>query len=383
MMGFLKAYNSSLRGGEGRQSNTEGLDIGLPRSRWSLAMTGLFVSLRSLTNKSSFRSLLNKSSLHLLLNKSSICFVCFLPMLLLCLTLTTPAYATPDVTTNLVGWWKLDETSGTTVADSSGNGNSGTMTNMTADAYTRDGALGKALDLTTGTRYITIANESNFDFSTSFSVSAWVNFTIAYQYSTVLQKGGAWSIEASNSNSLAFKVEGLTNGGVGNSGQNINDGKWHLVVGTWDSSTNQLRLYVDGENAGWTNGGADNTPNLTNDPLVLGKNTIAGRQWNGSIDDVRVYNRRLSDEDIKYLYESRDGNIKYDQDARVPKYYGDYQWKAMGPSPYVPNAVEFDGINDYLMDNNVDYGTSGKKIHSKRLVEKGCCSAKFTYFYYG
>lgn len=62
-------------------------------------------------------------------------------VLVLCLALATTAGAADP---SLVGWWKLDETSGLTAADSSGNNNNGTLVNMGPNQWVKgikDGAL--------------------------------------------------------------------------------------------------------------------------------------------------------------------------------------------------------------------------------------------------
>ena len=64
------------------------------------------------------------------------------------------AQTEPDITTGLVGHWKLDETSSTTAADSSGNGNDGTMQNgLTADSHSVNGRIKNAINTTDDVDY--------------------------------------------------------------------------------------------------------------------------------------------------------------------------------------------------------------------------------------
>jgi len=77
---------------------------------------------------------------------------------------------------------------------------------------------------------------------------------------------------------------------------------WHHVAVVIDSAAMQLRLYVDGGLAG---SGA--TVLLPKDLGVTNQNWLGRSQWtadgfyNGSLDDFRMYNRALSEAEIRYL----------------------------------------------------------------------------------
>jgi hypothetical protein len=73
-----------------------------------------------------------------------------------------------------IGWWKLDESEGSTVVDSSGNGNNGTLQ---GDPIWRpgDGKIGGALEFDGEDDYVEIENESSFDIAGQITVLAWVN----------------------------------------------------------------------------------------------------------------------------------------------------------------------------------------------------------------
>ena len=74
---------------------------------------------------------------------------------------------------------------------------------------------------------------------------------------------------------------------------------WNHLVGTYDGTT--LRIYVDGVLAGSTVavGTIDAT---TLDSLIGVHNSLATNFFNGLLDDVRIYNRALSNDEIKQLY---------------------------------------------------------------------------------
>ena len=76
---------------------------------------------------------------------------------------------------------------------------------------------------------------------------------------------------------------------------------WKYLAGTFDGST--FRFYVDGALVGTGNGTLD-TPN--SEPLKIGHsgNCSLSSLWQGFIDEVRIYNRALSDEEIEAIYDS-------------------------------------------------------------------------------
>src|SRR5206468_9777237 len=81
--------------------------------------------------------------------------------------------STPTVApSGLIAYWKFDEGSGTTVADSSGNGNTGTLVN--GPVWTA-GQVGNALFFDGIDDNITVPDSASLDLSSSFTLSAWVN----------------------------------------------------------------------------------------------------------------------------------------------------------------------------------------------------------------
>lgn len=82
------------------------------------------------------------------------------------------------------------------------------------------------------------------------------------------------------------------------SGGSISAGEWYHVTGTYNSSTGEQRLYVNGElvasaTPGWTLDDGDNNQ-------AIGKGyTTSGDWFDGTIDDVRIYNRTLSPQEIR------------------------------------------------------------------------------------
>jgi hypothetical protein len=75
---------------------------------------------------------------------------------------------------------------------------------------------------------------------------------------------------------------------------------WHFVVWRWDNSTGKETIFLNLRKAERTTSGV-NTPNLTSGYIG---GVFNNWFWQGLIDEVRVYNRALSDSEIKALYDA-------------------------------------------------------------------------------
>lgn len=204
---------------------------------------------------------------------------------------------------NLLGWWKFDGDAN----DSSGHGYNGTpggdANNM---AYITDPCRGKVLALdinqTVGSAWISIPNEPPFDIVNSITISAWID-TNSVSIGNIVGKPGSWTLDKRADAKISFTCVGIgfywygTNPLYVASATEVNDGRWHYVAGVYNKSESKMYIYVDGilEGVSPTNPTKSIT---TNDNLV----TI-GNGWNGLIDNVRIYNRALSQSEIVSLAE--------------------------------------------------------------------------------
>jgi regulation of enolase protein 1 (concanavalin A-like superfamily) len=206
----------------------------------------------------------------------------------------------PDLDSSLIGCWKLDETTGTTASDSSPNQNNGTLLGgVTWGAGKFKGALdcdGKAGS------YVDCGNAPVFTFQDAITVSVWVNLRVApTAWMAAVAKGeNAWRVSCNNtSQSFHFGVTYYTNANYSANGAiTVGLNEWHLVTGTYENST--IKLYVDGVLDTTTASASPIGKSTTN--LFIGENPEAtGRNWNGLLDDVRIYRRALSPSEIGVL----------------------------------------------------------------------------------
>lgn len=154
----------------------------------------------------------------------------------------------------------------------------------------RAGRIQTALGFNGTTDYISVPNESNFDFTTSLTLEAWFNISSpGASNQTIISKGDdSWRVcrnGSTNNMHFACQIGGVVN--YVNGTRNVIDGKWHHVAAVYNGS--QMLLYIDGtlDNYIAATGTVDNSAY----PVYIGDNAqTASRKFVGQIDEVRVWN---------------------------------------------------------------------------------------------
>ena len=223
----------------------------------------------------------------------------------------------PPQTPQLAGYWKLDEAAGTTAADSSGNSHTAALTGGAAWTGGHNATAGAAVDLDGVTGYAATAGPvAGTD--RSFTVAAWVRpSTVAGDAVAVSQHG-----RRVNGYALGYSTDPLGGGaawtfGVPGSDQDgaaihqtqdafdpVQAGAWTHLTGVYDADHHELRLYVNGQ---FVDATAHTTPWPASGDLLIGRGLTDGTAhafWPGALDDVRVYDGALSDQDIFALSQS-------------------------------------------------------------------------------
>ena len=221
------------------------------------------------------------------------------------------AWETPSVLgtaelAGLIARWTFDESTGSVAADSSGNGNEGTLQGNPA-WQPSGGKIKGALLFHGDSDYVKVANESRFDIAGQVTVAAWIKVNrFDKEWQAIVTKGdSAWRLQRNRgTDSLELACTGLKVPGDSPYGglygqKGVNDGQWHHVAGVYDGQ--KMYVYIDGAvDVSQTASGAIGTNDL---PVYIGENSeMANRFWNGLIDDVRIYNYGLSEDQIKALY---------------------------------------------------------------------------------
>ncbi len=196
----------------------------------------------------------------------------------------------------LVGYWSMNEGSGTVAGDFSGNNNSGSLSGAT---WT-NGKFGKAVSLDGVNDYVSGSGVNLA--GTPFTISAWIrtNYTANETYfslGTEQNSNKAIHLRLLSNTSVRFA---LFNDDVDVTLTDIAN-RWTHIVVTLDSSLMQ-RVYQDGVEVGSRQAGAYYSGDTT---WNVGRfAAVAGEYVTGSIDDVRVYTRQLSNAEVRSLYTS-------------------------------------------------------------------------------
>jgi chitodextrinase len=204
--------------------------------------------------------------------------------------------ATPPTPSGLVGAWGFGEGAGATTADGSGNGNTATITGA---SWTAQGRYGNALSFNGSGNVVRVPSSTSLNLTTGMTLSAWIRPTASQSgWRTVLQRQAEAYFLTASSDSPGRPAGGATIGGnvpylIGPTANPVN--AWTHLAATYDGST--LRLYVNGAPAG--SRAATGAIQTTTNPLWIGGNTPYGEYFQGLIDEVRVYNRALSQTEIQ------------------------------------------------------------------------------------
>lgn len=229
----------------------------------------------------------------------------FMRYLFLMLFLLTTIPVSADVTDGLVGWWKLNEGSGTSAVDSSGQGNTGTLTNGPTWV---SGKRAQAVSFDGSDDYIQLPAQL-IAIGNTFTFTAWIYFTgsLTTRYTVFGQENAA--------SAFMFEVgQGPGSAGTGRvgslySGQVDADSvSGVLLVNTWthiaytkNGTGATSTIYINGRSVGLaTNIGL--TYSNSSGTKAIGRRSAASQVFSGSIDDVRLYNRVLTETEIKAIY---------------------------------------------------------------------------------
>ncbi len=169
------------------------------------------------------------------------------------------------------------------------------------------GVFGQAIDLDGDGDYVDCGNESFFDINDQLTVTSWIKVSeFDKKYQAIIAKGdNSWRLaRAGDSNNIEFACNGTAATRWTGKGEipwavfgttDVNDGKWHHIAGVFDGT--RLQLYIDGVLEAAK--AAAKSIDVSNYNVCIGANAqVPGREWNGLIDDVRIYNYALSQAEI-------------------------------------------------------------------------------------
>lgn len=230
-----------------------------------------------------------------------------------------PAISLAVLPGGVVGYYPLDEGSGTSAGDAGRYDQDGTL-NATA-AWSGSGKIGGAVDINgatdgSGTGAVLIGDHANLPSGAAFSFEAWVNQDAWYanqaiashwQYST----SGSWAIETGSNNNLRVSIANAS----GDTGSHYFEtaanswntfGSWRHVAVTYEggaSASERIKVYIDGVAISGTVTGtiATSLQNSTGS-LSLGSWPGRGRALTGLLDHAKLFNRTLTPAEVNAEY---------------------------------------------------------------------------------
>lgn len=211
---------------------------------------------------------------------------------------------------NLVAYWKMDETTGDTLTDSSTQSNHGTRSNFgTAGNGWVSGKIGNGLSFDGNDDSVTIGDISTYDFDgQSFSVAFWC-YSAADHSGTILKKGTGTVRTGYHFSLVTGNEAELTYSDTFSSGDHRTKSttdatppnEWVHLTFVIDKVNNTGKGYANAvevfstDITGIVNNAAGNT---------LGISSDGSWRYNGVLDDFRMYNRALTAEEIGIFYEA-------------------------------------------------------------------------------
>ncbi|CAB1056568.1 hypothetical protein D1BOALGB6SA_1305 [Olavius sp. associated proteobacterium Delta 1] len=253
----------------------------------------------------------------------------------------------------LIGYWPFDESVGSTVAlDKSGLGNRG---NLYGEVTRVDGKTGHALQFNGNNGYVEIvdSDHSPLDVPRDLSISLWIKRTASTpgdEYFVAKNGSFLWKI----SNDIPYFIIYTTEAHVIAPAPLAVD-QWQHLSAVYDYTQQEVRIYLDGQLS--VTQAVSGTIEMTNGSLFLGHPSNAC--LNGLLDDVRIYNRILTEDEIRLQagiitenvlaghWSLDDGSgVVFSDSSGSDNHgalYGDTSWSIGRTGP----ALKFDGDADY------------------------------------
>ena len=261
----------------------------------------------------------------------------------------------------LAAYWKFDETTGNIVHDASGNNNEGLLVN---NPQWTEGKIGGALNLDGQDDYVKVPMTINWP---QLTVSAWfkpTNLTgaggmgnpriICNSHTDIDNKGFQLRFDKGGDNGWVDVGNGKEHASVGWQ-KRLEIGKWYFYALTYDGL--QVRAYLNGELLG----SASLTGNIADSrlPINIGRNpAYEGDYFTGLVDEIRIYKRALSLNEIRALYKLP-SNTSQNNFASLPKH-------EVSKTNFISLPVPLGSYSNYSLDaQSYPYGVVDRDLKEK------------------
>lgn len=291
----------------------------------------------------------------------------------------------------LVGYWKMDEEQANQCSggvndscDSSGNSNNGAWTNNAIDGQ---GIYGQGVAFDGTDDYVEAADSASLDV-TNITISGWIKATALG--GTILQKSTSAGTDGYSLDTSGSKIRFCAAGGCASSTTTLSTATWTHIAITFDGTT--TKFYLNGV----LDGTSTTITSVPTNALVLrmGVDSTSAADYNGTLDEVRLYNRAVTSAEVNQVYlfapgpnftmnlEEGTGQNTYDGSSfDHPGTLGsDTTSQSIDPAwikGKFGNALDFDGTDDYVKvvtttgNTDILHPTSGITLSAWIKVDGG------------
>lgn len=245
--------------------------------------------------------------------------------------------------------------------DVTGNGHDGTINGNATLATDRFNSPNRAFTFPDQTSSISLANSTDLNFETGFTLNAWIKYKTSGNTKVIICKhvcgfpnGFFLGIDIDGQISLWLAQNGWAQVKTNDI---FDEDQWYMVTATYDVSSGYAKLYVNGQMRSYLI-----TPYyyFSTNPISIGEsyqNNYQPGNMDGAVDEVKIYNRALSDAEIMDEYNSTyndlvlflpfNGNAN---DESGSGNNGTVLGPSLAPDRFGVNnrAYSFDGVNDYI-----------------------------------
>jgi glucose/arabinose dehydrogenase/chitodextrinase len=201
--------------------------------------------------------------------------------------------------------YAFDEGAGTTTADASGHGLTGTLTNGAGWAA---GKNGTAVSLDGVNAFVTLGNPSGLQLTGSMTISAWINSAaFPADDAAVVSKRGSNGFQLDTTidtgpRTVGFKLTNSSGADMFRYGATaMQPNSWYHVAGVYNASARTLDVYLNGQlDDGATVGTVTTAQQNSSQNVLVGQRPAGGSfAFHGQIDDVRIYPRALTAAEVQ------------------------------------------------------------------------------------
>lgn len=200
---------------------------------------------------------------------------------------------------SLVGWWSFDNNT----LDQSSYGNNGTQVGGVDCSKATAGKISTACSFDGTDDYVNVSNSASLNITRALTIEAWFKTNDKTVNQQIIRKEngtGAESYELYIGSTIYFCVRGSSEICSQFSNSLISNGNWYHIAGTYDGSS--TKFYLNGVQQDSDSGTV--TITSSNEPVYIGwgGSGAATRYFNGTIDEVQIWKRALSAQEINASY---------------------------------------------------------------------------------